>query len=135
MANQDVKLKVMAAGSPVPTGWTACQNNASYMYKYSGGNPSAGQPAGSFNFTHGGGTKTVDIKLKESSGFSISSVTISYDDSNKTKDLSTSQSGDTWTITDTDVDAESGYFNVFVNDGNVSPAVTNIECDPRWVNN
>jgi hypothetical protein len=135
MPDQNVNLQVTAAQSPLPAAWTLCQNNSNYMYKYTGGNPTSEQPSGSFNFTHGpSGSKTVQIGLTGSSGFAISSVRIGYDDDNDPKDLSSAaNTNGTWTITDTDVDAESGYYNVFVND--TTNSVNGIECDPRWKNN
>jgi hypothetical protein len=134
MADKNVHLQVKAATPNVPPSWALCQNNSNYMYKYTGGNPTAQQPPGSFNFTHGQGPKIVDIDLVNSQGFSISSVTISYDPGTgeNAHDLTEADQGDgTWRITDSDVNAESGNYEVFVNDGTTA---TNIECDPRWVN-
>lgn len=134
MANQNVHLQVKSASPNVQSPWALCQNNSNYMYKYTGGNPKGDQPPGSFNFTHGAGTKTVDIDLISSSGFSISNVKIKYaaGTGQDEHDLSEADQGDgTWRITDTDVHAESGTFEVYVDKGTT---VTNIECDPRWEN-
>lgn len=134
MGDQNVHLQVKSASRNVQSPWALCQNNSNYMYKYTGGNPKAGQPPGSFNFTHGTGTKTVDIDLVSSQGFSISNLTISYapGTGQDAHDLSGADQGDgTWRITDTDVHAESGTFEVFVDNGTTA---TNIECDPRWEN-
>ena len=135
MANQNVHLQVKSAQSPTPTAFTICQNNSSYMYKYTGGNPTGDDPSGSFNFTHGGGQKTVDIDLISSSGFTISKVQIDYAAGTgaNSHDLSDAGNPDgTWTITDTNVHQESGTFEVYVDNGTTA---TNIECDPRWENN
>lgn len=133
MPDQNINLQVSAAQSPLPAAWTLCQNNSSYMYKYTGGNPTSGQPTGSFNFTHGSGSKTVQVGLTGSNDFEISSIEIGYDDANDPHDLSVSGSGSTWTITDSDVHSEAGYYKVFVND--TTNSVNGIECDPRWKNN
>ena len=137
-ANQTVRLNVSTARSPLPASWTLCQNNHTYMYNYTGGNPTSNQPAGSVNFTHGSGTKYVDIALVASSGFAISKVQITYGQTDGAKDLTAAEKADdpgVWRITNTNIDAEYGTFEVSVDDSNVEPNVTNIECDPRWVNN
>jgi hypothetical protein len=110
------------------------------MYNYTGGNPTGDQPVGSINFTSGSnaGTKYADISLVGSSGFAISNVQITYSPNDAARDLTAAEKPDdpgVWRITDSDLDAESGTFEVFVDDSNVVPKVTNIECDPRWVNN
>ena len=136
MPDQTVSLNVNRINNGnVPGGFTQCQNNTDYCYKYSGGNPQSGDPAGSFNFTHGSGAKSVLVQLQGSNGFIINNISVIYETSNSPHDLTPAANPNgTWTITDTDVDVEEGHFLIFVNDNNQAPPVTGIECDPRWRN-
>ncbi|MEH6518951.1 MAG: hypothetical protein V7742_19915 [Halioglobus sp.] len=133
MADSTVQLQVKSYTNNLPGGFQRSANTAAgYCYKYTGGNNTAKD--GSFSFSKGSGQKSVGISLNASSGFVIASVSISYDNAQDPHDLTPPTSGvdGVWTITDSDVNAESGYYTVYVND---TDGTQNIECDPRWTNN
>lgn len=124
-----------------PSGFQPCQNNANYAYKYSGGNYDNGK---GFRFTVPPTTsppsppaapKTVVVNLIGSgnTNYEVSSAEVHYDVSPPAHaDVTESAVGSTVTITDTDLDVETGTFKVFVND--TTNTVNGIECDPRWQN-
>jgi hypothetical protein len=138
MADVSINLnmkKQSGSGTFPPSGYTACQNNANYAYKYSGGNFDNGK---GFEFTKEsppGAAKIVEIDLIGSGNvaYSVASAEIHYAVSPPAHaDVSSSVSGNKITITDTDLDAESGTFNVKVND--TTNSVNGLQCDPRWQN-
>ena len=134
MPDTTITLDVQPAAT-APGTYTPCQGNSAYKYQYSGGNI-PGKP-GSFKFTHAGGNKQIQISLQNSAisaGFAITNIGFVYDNYSDPKDLTVSApstGSNTWTVTDSDVDQEEGYFVVITKTG----SVTGITCDPRWQNN
>ena len=138
MADVSISLnmkKKSGSGTFPPSGYTACQNNANYAYKYSGGNFDNGK---GFEFTKEsppGAAKVVEINLIGSGNvtYSVASAQIHYAVSPPTSaDVTSSVSGNTITITDSDLHVESGTFDVTVND--TTNNVNGLQCDPRWQN-
>lgn len=144
MADTTVNLNLMAPGywgPNVPNGWSPSTGTEGYVYQFTGGNTKSadGTPKddGSWSFTQGSGTKTIEIKLVTADGgdqYFISSVDIHYDDETKAKDLTppdlAGNPARSCIITDSDIDKESGSFKVTCNFNDV----TGIVCDPRWDN-
>ncbi len=133
MANATINLSVQQiSNGQIPDGYTVCGGNSNYCYDFSGGNFDNGKGFSFSSSQRGGGTKTIDISLQGSGGFQITNVGVVDDDASDTTDVTvpTNQSGRTWTISDTDIDQESGYFVVIVKNG----SDTGITCDPRWKN-
>ena len=140
MSDLDIKLNIRnkppGQGLWPPNGFTECQNNGNYAYKYAGGNHDSSRGFG-FKVESPPVTKVVEVRVigAGSHSYDISSVTITYNDPQpSTKDVTVVYSGDTATITDTCANKQAGSFTVFVDDTSVTPNVTNIECDPRWEN-
>lgn len=140
MADTTVTLDIRNWVSNDP-GWKETTGKTGYSYLFSGGNAADPGNPGGFVFSHGPGNpnsaKSVDISLIADSRYRITAVDVVYDrradGTEPPPDIVTGNPGAqrTWTITDTDVDAESGYFRVTVSFG----ADQGMVCDPRWINN
>ena len=135
MPDTTVQLDIRDNVSTDP-GWKESTGTTGYSYLFSGGNYGDPRNPGGFKFGHGSGAKSVDIDLIADARYRITDVQICYDKKggeDPPPNLSTppgNRSNRKWTINDSDVDAESGYFNVTVAFANV----TGIVCDPRWQN-
>ena len=135
MADTTISLDIRNSVSTDP-GWKPSTGTTGYSYLFSGGNADDPNNPGGFKFGHGTGAKSIDIDLVADPRYRITNIAVTYDKQGGTEpshDLSIppgNQSNRKWTINDSDVHAESGYFNVTVAFGNV----TGIVCDPRWQN-
>jgi hypothetical protein len=129
MPDATINLSVQAVqNGQIPTGYSPCEGNSNYCYQFTNGNYDGGK---GFSFTHGQGQKSVSVALTGASGFTITNVGIAYNEASNPGDLSaTANPNGSWTITDSEVDQESGYFVVIVKNATDS----GITCDPRWRN-
>jgi hypothetical protein len=140
MPKLDIRLNIRnkppGQGQWPPNGFTECQNNSDYAYKYAGGTHDDGKGF-AFEVKSPPVQKIVDVGVigAGSHSYDISSVTVTYDDrQSANKDVTVTYTGSIATFTDTCENVQSGSFTVFVDDTSVTPTVTNIECDPRWEN-